>query len=99
VLGAQKGGFIPATHSLRNLPLRFARGLAMFKEFGLLYRPASVSGWLLTLLAVAFCIHIFRFVDSHSHSAADTLYGIFPYVVPTLLGLYVLAMRTCQQRT
>ena len=71
----------------------------MFKEFGLLYRPASAAGWLITLLALAFCIHIFRFVDSHSHSVADTLYGIFPFVAPTLLGLYVLAMRTCQLRS
>ncbi len=66
----------------------------MFKEFGLFYRPISVSGWLVTLLALAFCVQIFLFVDSRSHSVADTLYGAFPYVVPTLLGLYVLAMRT-----
>jgi len=65
-----------------------------FREFGLLYLPVSIPGWLATLLALAFCIHIFIFVDSRSHSVTDTLYGIFPYVVPTLLGLYVLALRT-----
>jgi hypothetical protein len=68
----------------------------MFKEFGLLYRPTSIAGWVITTLAFAFCVHIFLFIDSRSHSNTDTLYGIFPYVVPTLLGLYVLAMRTSQ---
>jgi hypothetical protein len=33
-------------------------------------------------------------VDARAHSVTDTLYGIFPYVAPTLLGLYVLALRT-----
>ena len=65
-----------------------------FREFGLLYLPVSIPGWLATLVAVAFCVHIFLFVDSRSHSVADTLYGVFPYVTPTLLGLYVLALRT-----
>ena len=65
-----------------------------FKEFGLLYFPISIMGWLVTVLAFAFCTHIFLFVDSRSHSVTDTLYGVFPYIVPTLLGLYVLALRT-----
>ena len=68
----------------------------MFKEWGILYRPASVLGWLLTALALAFCVHIFLFVDHRSHSVTDTLYGIFPYVVPTFLGWYLLAMRICE---
>ena len=65
-----------------------------FKEFGLLYFPVSIVGWLVTVLAIAFCMHIFFFVASRSHSVTDTLYGVFPYVMPTLLGLYVLALRT-----
>jgi len=67
---------------------------AWFKEFGLVYFPVSLMGWLLTFLALAFCTHIFLFVDSRSHSLTDTLYGVFPYIVPTLLGLYVVALRT-----
>lgn len=65
-----------------------------FREFGLLYLPVSILGWVATILALAFCTHIFLFVNSRSHSVTDTLYGVFPYVVPTLLGLYVLALRT-----
>ena len=68
----------------------------MFKELGLIYRPSSAIGWIVTAVALAFCVQVFVFVDSRSHSVTDTLYGIFPYVVPTLLWLYVLAMRTTQ---
>jgi len=42
-------------------------------------------GWIATLLALVFCIHIFLFFDSHSHSVSDMLYAIFPYWVPTFL--------------
>ena len=65
-----------------------------FRELGLFYVPVSAMGWTASALAAAFCINIFAFVDSHSHSVTDTLYGIFPYVVPTLIALYVCAMRT-----
>ena len=68
----------------------------MFKEMGLFYRPASLTGWAATGLALAFCAHIIFFFASHAHSVTDMLYGMFPFVAPTLLGLYVLAMRTAQ---
>ena len=71
----------------------------MFKELGLIYRPSSAIGWIITAAALAFCVQVFVFVDSRSHSVTDTLYGIFPYVATTLLGLYVLAMRTTQGRS
>lgn len=70
-----------------------------FKQIGLLYVPTSVLGWVVSTLTLAFCVHIFAFVDSRSHSAADTLYGIFPYVAPALLALYVCAMRTSTPRS
>lgn len=65
-----------------------------FKPFGPLYRPVSVPGWTTTLLAFAFCVHIFRFVDGRSHSVSDTLYGIFPYWIPTFLLWLRIASRT-----
>ena len=68
--------------------------IELFKEWGLLYRPVTLVSWTTTLLAIAFCVHIFLFVDSRSHSVTDTLYGIFPYVVPTVLALYLFALRT-----
>ncbi|HVP44290.1 MAG TPA: hypothetical protein VMS96_12725 [Terriglobales bacterium] len=56
-----------------------------FRPLGWVYLPVRPAGWLVTLLVLAFCIHIFVFVDAHSHSVSDTLYGVFPYVVPALM--------------
>jgi hypothetical protein len=70
-----------------------------FKPFGLLFYPGSAIGWVLTLLAIAFCAHIFLFVDGHAHSVTDTLYGIFPYWGPTLLGLAWIADRSGGRRS
>jgi hypothetical protein len=38
-------------------------------------------------LAAAFCVQVFAAVDRQSHSVSDTLYGVFPYIVPTLMLL------------
>jgi hypothetical protein len=47
-----------------------------------------------TLLGIAFSVHIFVVVDSHSHSVSDTLYGIFPYLVPAWILVYWVASKT-----
>jgi hypothetical protein len=52
-----------------------------FKPFGWIYRPISWQGWTLLLFAIAFCYQVFCAIDRHSHSASDTLYGVFPYFV------------------
>jgi hypothetical protein len=46
------------------------------------------------LLAVVFCVQVFLAVDRHSHSASDTLYGVFPYVVPCVMLLNWVASKT-----
>jgi hypothetical protein len=56
-----------------------------FAPWGWLHRPVSWQGWLVTVAAAVFCIHIFLAVDRRSHSVSDTLYGIFPFVVPCLM--------------
>jgi len=58
------------------------------------YRPVSAPGVILVLFAAAFCVQVFLAVDRRSHSASDTLYGIFPYVVPGLMLLNWVASRT-----
>ena len=50
-----------------------------FKRMGWFYLPVSVPGAVICLLATLFCFTVFRAVDRHSHSATDTLYGIFPF--------------------
>lgn len=65
-----------------------------FKPVGIIYRPLSLAGWVLTLLAAGFCIHVFLRIDSRSHSISDTLYGVVPYWLPTLLAWLWIAGRT-----
>jgi hypothetical protein len=50
-----------------------------FKRIGWFYLPVSVPGAIVCLLAAFFCLTVFRAVDRHSHSASDTLYGVFPF--------------------
>jgi len=65
-----------------------------FKPWGWIYYPISWQGFLVCLVAAAFFIQVFMAVDRNSHSVSDTLYGIFPYVVPCLMILYWVASKT-----
>lgn len=68
-----------------------------FKEWGWLYRPVSLPGWIVIIAIAAFCIHIFLFIDGRSHSVSDTLYGIFPFVVPAF-GIFLwIASKTSEK--
>jgi hypothetical protein len=69
-----------------------------FTAWGWIYRPNSVEGVLLVLLTLAFCVQVFMAVDRHSHSVSDTLYGIFPFVVPALMMLNWVAGKTAQKQ-
>ena len=65
-----------------------------FKPIGPFFVPVSIAGWLITLAALAFCAQVFWAIDRHSHSVSDTLYGIYPFWLPTLLALAWIADRT-----
>ena len=65
-----------------------------FKRRGWFYVPASPSGFGLTLLTLAFWLLVFIAVDRRSHSAGDTLFGVFPFVTGSFLLLDWLAQRT-----
>jgi hypothetical protein len=67
-----------------------------FKPLGWLYRPSSWQAVVLVFLAAFCCVQVFVAVDRHSHSVTDTLYGVFPFVVPCLLDLNWVASRTSQ---
>jgi hypothetical protein len=58
-----------------------------FKRIGWFYVPVSIPGTMVCSLAAIFCLTVFLAVDRHSHSASDTLYGIFPFFVCTFLLL------------
>jgi hypothetical protein len=65
-----------------------------FVPWGWVHRPVSVIGFVLVAGAAAFCVQVFLVIDAHSHSASDTLYGVFPYIVPCLMLLEWVAARS-----
>ena len=65
-----------------------------FTQWGWIHRPVSWQGLLIVALAVIFCVQVFIAIDSHSHSVSDTLYGVFPYFVPSLIVLEWIASKT-----
>jgi hypothetical protein len=70
-----------------------------FRRLGWCYLPVSIPGALVCLLALLFCLTVFTAVDRHSHSASDTLYGIFPYFACTFLLVDWIGSRTSGKRT
>lgn len=70
---------------------------AWFKPWGWIYRPISWQGILIVLLVFVFCVQVFLAVDRNSHSVSDTLYGIFPYIVPAWMLLYWVASKTSRE--
>jgi hypothetical protein len=65
-----------------------------FKRVGWFHVPVSIPGVIVCVLAALFCVTVFRAVDRHSHSASDTLYGIFPFFVCAFLMLDWIGGRT-----
>jgi len=52
-----------------------------FAPMGWIYRPTHVVGWIISAVTLTACIFAFVAVDRNSHSASDTLIGVFPYAV------------------
>ncbi len=65
-----------------------------FTPWGWVHRPTSWQGILLVLATLTFCGQVCLAVDARSHSVSDTLYGIFPFVVPALILLEWVASKT-----
>ena len=47
--------------------------LNWFTRKGIIYRPASIIGWVILIMAAAYAIFTFIDIDSRSHSVSDTL--------------------------
>lgn len=65
-----------------------------FTRVGWFPFPVSAPGVGIVAAAILFCIQVFIAVDRHSHSASDTLYGVFPFFVCTFLLVDWVATRT-----
>jgi len=70
-----------------------------FEAWGWIYRPVTWQGFGVSLLALAFCVQVFVVVDRNSHSVSDTLYGIYPFILPTLMLLYWVATKSSDKST
>lgn len=68
-----------------------------FRPWGWIYLPIAWQGWAAVTLTFLFCVQVIRAVDRHSHSASDTLYGIFPFVVPACGILGWIASKTSKK--
>jgi hypothetical protein len=53
-----------------------------FKKIGIIFVPISIIGWIIFGAAIAYTIDIFIDIDSHSHSASDT---IRPFILNLLI--------------
>ena len=69
-----------------------------FRRIGWFHVPVSVPGSIVTVGALAFCVQVLFVVDRNSHSVTDTLYGVYPFIIPTLLLLDWVAGRTSEVR-
>jgi hypothetical protein len=68
-----------------------------FKRWGWFYRPVSWQGVIIALSVLVFCVQVFFAIDRKSHSVSDTLYGVFPFIVPCFLLLDWIASRTSHE--
>jgi drug/metabolite transporter (DMT)-like permease len=56
-----------------------------FKKLGWFYLPVSVPAVIILIMFLVFCVQVFIAIDRHSHSVSNTLYGVFPFIVPAFL--------------
>jgi hypothetical protein len=82
--------------SMTSTPVSDSRW-SWFKRTGWFYRPATLAGVFATLLPLAFCVNVFLAVDRHSHSATDTLYGVYPFFTSSFLLWSWVADRTSEK--
>lgn len=56
-----------------------------FRPFGWIYWPIAWQGWVITILADIFVLHILLTVLWHASSVTEALYATFSFIVPTFL--------------
>ena len=66
--------------------------LKWFRRYGILLLPNSLIGWIIFVAALVYAVYSFARIDSHSHSASDTLRPwfitlILIYAVYTIIGM------------
>jgi membrane protein DedA with SNARE-associated domain len=70
--------------------------LRWFRLKGMIFLPASLAGWLVSIAALAYAVYAFIDIDSHSHSVSDTLVN-FVFILIIVGAVYtVIAYFTCR---
>jgi hypothetical protein len=69
----------------------------MFRKFGPIYLPSSISGAALCLWTALIAERSFVVIDRHSHSVSDTLLGAVPIAGTMLLLLWLLATTSARR--
>lgn len=66
---------------------------ARFWNYFAFYYPATLLGWVISLVLWAIVAAIFFKIDSHSHSVSDTLLNFSPWAIIILLIFDILCFR------
>jgi hypothetical protein len=48
-----------------------------FRQFGIVFIPVSLVGWIILILGLVYAVYTFIKIDSTSHSVSDTLRPFF----------------------
>ena len=70
-----------------------------FKKWGWIHRPTHIVGWFLTLFVAFLIVWVSVAVDRNSHSASDTLTGVFSWAWIFLATLNWVASKTTAHST
>ncbi len=72
--------------------------LNWFTRKGIIYRPASIAGWLILAVALAYAVYTFITIDNRSHSVSDTMINfvfnlLLIGLIYTVIGYFTEARR------
>jgi cytochrome b subunit of formate dehydrogenase len=65
-----------------------------FWRYGIIFIPASLTGWIIALSALAYCVYSFIEIDSRSHSVSDTLMNFVFRVFLVYIAFTAIALLT-----
>ena len=72
--------------------------LSWFKQKGIFFVPATFAGWVILVAMLVYAVYKFKYIDSRSHSASDTLMN-FAFHLLIIAAVYtVIAMLTSTEQ-
>jgi hypothetical protein len=65
-----------------------------FKQWGWMYLPVHIMGFMVTFLAIAFLVPVYSTIVRNGHSVSDDLYHMFVYTTCTAFWWKWVAQKT-----